>query len=395
MNSLPNSQISAMSDFIPRELLADVLVRLPVISLFRCRRVSKSWRDLIDSPCFTQLYLKRSPPNSKVIVALQRGGAFYAFDWVHEWDGGSHYRASNPKKLENHLSDFLVGQVQIVGSSNGILCLWNITKDGHVLWNPWINKFSILPPLPVDCKNGGSYCVGAAFGSDHSNDDYKVVKWFKLASYMSWELDDASFDGYEDSSFDGYEFCVYSLKLNSWRRIKDAMPHEMPQAHDCTFVNGALYFLVQEKMKFGYHDNFIVAFDLGSEEFRRISTVPHSPRFKEVYEYHHLCSLNGRLACISTYTERLFGELWVMVDDGAKRSWTLFACINIGLSGSDCRVMAVSERSKKMLLQVGKKLALYDIENRSIRDVIINDKPSCITSCTCVRGFVSPCSSLG
>ncbi|CAI9095193.1 OLC1v1031077C1 [Oldenlandia corymbosa var. corymbosa] len=393
--------------FIPDDLVALVLVRLPFDALFRCRSVSKSWRDLIDAPNFTQLYLNSSPlDNTKqhIIACPPSGRTFYAFQWVHELEGSSQYKAINPKKFENPFPDFFSGQVQIVGSSNGILCLWNKSSDSLLLWNPWINKFSSLPGLPVDCTEAGSYCVGAAFGIDPKNDDYKVVKWYEFEDVY------------------GYEFCVYSLKLNSWRRIKDGLPYdEVIEPHSsCTFVNGVLYFVVKydESESDDDYDNyddpddddydsnedevyFIVGFDLGSEEFRYVCSVPVSPRYKDQYDYHHLLSLNGRLQCFSSYMNRggLMGQIWERrkKDDRDKMTWDLVSFVSFYSRGSDfrdSRILAVEEKYR-ILLQVGEKLVLHDFDKRSIGEVIINDKEAgSITSCTCVQGFVNPCSFL-
>ncbi|CAI9098834.1 OLC1v1035554C1 [Oldenlandia corymbosa var. corymbosa] len=138
----------------------------------------------------------------------------------------------------------------------------------------------------------------------------------------------------------------------------------------------------------------VVAFDLGSEEFREIASLPGHEWYR--YEFQRLCYLNGRISCISSYTSvgRLVGELRVKEDYGVESSWTKLASIDInGLSGLNFRPLAFSEKSGKMLLQIGwKKLAVYDVETKSIKDVSINDERTCVTSCACVGGLVSPCS---
>ncbi|CAI9098833.1 OLC1v1035553C1 [Oldenlandia corymbosa var. corymbosa] len=223
-----------MSDYIPHHLLDDLLVRLPIDSLIRARCVSKSWRDLIDTPSFTQLHLQKSNLGTKNsrIIAL-KGTTIYTFDWVREQggDGDGNYKAVNVKKLRDLPFDNQVGRVEIAGTAT----------DELVLWNPRINKLSLLPPpLPVDSDGDERCWTEVAFGYDHINDDYKVVKWHKLGNSISSLFD--------ESSCDGYEMLVYSLKLNSWRRITDAIPFELPKTHDCVFANGALHWLVHKQM---------------------------------------------------------------------------------------------------------------------------------------------------
>ena len=48
---------------IPRDIITDVLSRVPVKSLLRFRCVSKPWCSLIDSPHFVKTHLNRSVDN--------------------------------------------------------------------------------------------------------------------------------------------------------------------------------------------------------------------------------------------------------------------------------------------------------------------------------------------
>ncbi|XP_050211316.1 F-box/kelch-repeat protein At3g06240-like [Mercurialis annua] len=87
--------------------------------------------------------------------------------------------------------------VRIVGSCNGLVCLFDEIKDSLILWNPAIGEF-ITPSLRKICTV--SYDI-LGFGFDRKNNDYKVVrivfpfahktysaiaKIFQLSSY-SWK----------------------------------------------------------------------------------------------------------------------------------------------------------------------------------------------------------------
>ncbi|KAG5548844.1 hypothetical protein RHGRI_014261 [Rhododendron griersonianum] len=46
---------------LPNDIMSDILSRLPLKSLFRCKRVCKVWRNIILEPNFAELHLSRSP----------------------------------------------------------------------------------------------------------------------------------------------------------------------------------------------------------------------------------------------------------------------------------------------------------------------------------------------
>ncbi|KAI8569204.1 hypothetical protein RHMOL_Rhmol02G0260900 [Rhododendron molle] len=52
--------VATISD-VPNPIVCDILSRLPLNSIFTCKRVSKAWRDLILDPHFERLHLSRSP----------------------------------------------------------------------------------------------------------------------------------------------------------------------------------------------------------------------------------------------------------------------------------------------------------------------------------------------
>jgi hypothetical protein len=54
----------AMSDYLPDEVVVDILHRLPVKSLIRFRCVCKSWNSLIQTPAFIDSHLNQSIENN-------------------------------------------------------------------------------------------------------------------------------------------------------------------------------------------------------------------------------------------------------------------------------------------------------------------------------------------
>ena len=138
---------------LPEDASMEILSRLPVKFLARCKRISKSWYALITNPSFITKHLKtsRNP---------HRGAAIFM-----------HVRRMKPLRLHTLSNETLrvsgvvdprkmfqyeVGGLSMFGPCNGILCFSaTLRKDRHwhnynrtLLWNPTTRESKILPPTP-------------------------------------------------------------------------------------------------------------------------------------------------------------------------------------------------------------------------------------------------------
>ncbi|XP_059450700.1 F-box protein CPR1-like [Corylus avellana] len=164
---------------LPEDLSMEILSRLPVKSLMRCKCISKSWYALITNPSFITMHLTSHNPNRRAAI-LRRGG------------GLEHLRLSTLSNETLEVSGnvdlsqlFLdeVSKVSIFGPCNGILCfsgtLWK-NRDGHcdygrlVLWNPATRESKLLPPFPR--QSDLYFFSNLGFGFDPKTNDYKVVR---------------------------------------------------------------------------------------------------------------------------------------------------------------------------------------------------------------------------
>ncbi|KAM7497594.1 hypothetical protein LguiA_022008 [Lonicera macranthoides] len=142
-------------DYIPPELLIDILTRLPVKTLLQYTRVSKSWHSLITSPSFITTHLNN-----------QRN-----------------LNNQTPFLLFWHCTEVEANQdPRIVGTCDGLVCL--SSSDIVALWNPSLRKSLILPKpsiqshglIPRDIRS----CIG--FGIHPVTNDYKIVRLTYLRS---------------------------------------------------------------------------------------------------------------------------------------------------------------------------------------------------------------------
>ncbi|CAN1844469.1 F-box protein CPR1 [Linum perenne] len=152
-----------MSDYIPTEILTNILERITgVEDLVRCRRVSKRWLSIIDSPDFIQRHLHRSSQfpltaNSKLGLFVQIGQSCVL------------YRPENTPRRR------YLGSVNLIGTCNGLICFQVNSEPKPQILNPstgerrYFNTFSSrqIGSDPLLNKYG--------FGYDQLSDDYKLV----------------------------------------------------------------------------------------------------------------------------------------------------------------------------------------------------------------------------
>lgn len=85
-------------EYLPQEISLDIFSRLPVGSLFHCRRVSCAWHGLVQHPSLLSLHsaLHDSHTNPSLIFLSTK---LYYFELVHIHDAGDELKLS--ENIEN------------------------------------------------------------------------------------------------------------------------------------------------------------------------------------------------------------------------------------------------------------------------------------------------------
>ncbi|XP_058775721.1 F-box/kelch-repeat protein At3g23880-like [Vicia villosa] len=153
---------------LPEELIIEILLRLPVRSLHQFKCISKLWKTLISDPQFVKRHLQISTANPS--LTHQR----LYFSQLKKPDKIVYY----PLKplFENLLppvsfSSIMEKQYSIIGSYNGLLCLYNVYERCVMLRNPSIMfESKKSPPVSLDWT-----IQHHGFGYDQVNNKYKVL----------------------------------------------------------------------------------------------------------------------------------------------------------------------------------------------------------------------------
>ncbi|XVE78907.1 hypothetical protein DITRI_Ditri14bG0015600 [Diplodiscus trichospermus] len=335
------------------DIISDILCRLCVEDLLRFRCVSKPWCSLIDGPDFIKLHLSRSlKTNTNLSLVLR-----YCYLFSVNFDS-----LKRAQKLKHPLDENDKGEgTEILGSCNGLLALFN-GEEEIALWNPSTRKSLMLPVTEIEFPPWCFICqfIVYGLGYDPISDDYKLVRMVQ-------------FYGKDADSFDS-EVKVYSLKTNSWRRIKDFPFYLKYKRGYGVLANNALHWVVSKKPE-SDTKSFVVALDLGTEEYRVVDLPDCLDK-----EFHmNVKALGGCLCMVANYWEFHVVDIWIMKEYGVKESWTKLLTVKQPEVISDFEFvfpLAYSKNGDKVLLnQDDIKFVWYDLKSKRVKNVRIRGAP--------------------
>ncbi|KEH37755.1 putative F-box domain-containing protein [Medicago truncatula] len=312
------------SPVLPDDVIFQILLRLPVRSLLKLKRVCKSWKTLISDPCFAKCHLQSLTMNPSIshqhlfsskrlllnhdhIVSLPVESLFENlsqptksvsfrmkrfFRNLLSSNNGSFKDSLKPTKAVEFDLDH---SFTIFGSCNGLLCLFDRDHGCFRLWNPLIRLISKKSPT-LGCYE---YTTYGGFGYDHVSDKYKVLVGFNIFT-----------NGIRKSMTKIYTFGENSLKTIPNFPFPDIW-------WDGKFVSGTLNW-VMLKMGVSSSQNAIISFDLEKENYKELLLPEHDGINVSIPT---LCVSDNRLyVCFDENKTHL--ALWLMKTYGVAESWT-------------------------------------------------------------------------
>ncbi|XP_026450698.1 F-box/kelch-repeat protein At3g06240-like [Papaver somniferum] len=293
--------------FLPDEIITNILSRLTAKDIARLRYVCKLWYTLCSNPSFVQLHLNHATENNNFSLMIEGSKGLYSVDnYCDSLSSTPCYEASRvdyPFKSSKYA-------VSILGSANGLLCI-NPAENVICIWNPSTQESKILPSEVSGNLNTDALCSFSAptygFGYDRGTVDYKLVKVVRFLTCKHG---------------DGYNVSVYSLKSNSWKSIVNTLSYRRFSTLPGVFVNGALHWIATTRRSTAS----IVSFDIRDEIF---AEVPLPPRLDHDGNAVSVGVLGG---CLSMLSDNCFLDrigVWVMKDYQVKESWTKLYSISV------------------------------------------------------------------
>ncbi|KAL2337361.1 hypothetical protein Fmac_011807 [Flemingia macrophylla] len=291
------------TELMPRELITEILLKLPVKSLSRFKCVCKSWLSIISDPEFTTLHFGLAATHTeRLVLFVPRTREARSIDFNLPFHDDSACITLNleflpPKPFE----------IQICGSCRGFVLL-NSCQSLWV-WNPSTSAHKKLSSSPI-VLTGMFFIFLYGFGYDPSTDDYIVAQ--------------ASCDLYGLIRVE-----LFSLRDNAWKEMEGVHLSKINNGNDRrngTFLNdsNAIHWLT---FRYDVLEHFILAFDLIKRKF---SEVPLPVGFKENCDF-NFCDFGvlGEFLSLCAGGYNCAAEIWVMKEYKVQASWTKIIVVPI------------------------------------------------------------------
>lgn len=336
---------------LPKLIIYNILLRLPVKTLLQLKSVSKSWLSLISSRDFVKTHYSKSNNDPEfthhhLIVTYRK--LLHNCEpedlGLYEFKGLSLYSLLNepePATTEviRHEDIDTKFMDQVVGCCKGLICLLTYYREDLILWNPSTGESRTLPKREL--PNFDSRFSYYGFCYDEFNDDFKVFCIIGLR--------------YSNK----HEFSVYSSKTDCWRRIGDfSFPRsQVYKPRKGVFVNEAMYW------DFGL-DNPIFSLDIRTETIRKVM----QPRNGDVCR--RTLGIFGKNLSFSTFGNTHF-DLWVMKTCGADNSWSkLFTIPYTDTITKYSRIEPIDICvNGDIIMMLDKHIQLYNSKDNTLKDL--------------------------
>ncbi|KAE8021744.1 hypothetical protein FH972_007609 [Carpinus fangiana] len=349
---------------LPEDLSMEILSRLPVKSLMRCKCVSKSWYALVTNPSFITKHLKISHNLNRGAAILRLGGGLDQLSLSTL--SNETLEVSGDVDLSQWFQDE-VSMVSMFGPCNGILCLsvyLRKKRDGHsdfesrlVLWNPATRESKTLPPIhrQLDMPDLTSIF---GFGFDSKTNDYKVVRIMNFR----------------------YRHCkvqVFHLSTNSWR-VLDSSPDPSYFIHPprfSSYLNGVYYWWARVHDYSYMGRRLLLSFDMSNEVFQEVLPPPSEGRNcidQDIAVINETVTLI--LPCNFDIELKVWIEIWMLNECGVERTWTKILTIRQIPVFWD--LIQLREDGLVVLIDEDQCLVLYDPRTQEARNLQIYEARS-------------------
>ncbi|XP_062162393.1 F-box/kelch-repeat protein At3g23880-like [Alnus glutinosa] len=369
-----------MANKLPEDLVIQILVWLPVVSLLRFKSVCKSWYALITNQNFiTQHLLHNKNSNTQLLLkTCDKTTEDYVVSTIsYETLQVSRTHALPPECLGiDKISIF------VTGSCNGLVCLHDYRS---VIWNPATKETKVVPKSNLPRIVPAGYLTridGMSFGFDVKTNDYKIISFVSI--YDPWC---ESYDPYNRGVIHQKE--VYSLRADSWRKV-DGPPCFLSTCHigSGTYINGMTSWLAYENdCKL-----FVLSFDMSNEVFLK-TPLPDTYREggEELFVLNELIVITIPMTIDEQYFELIY-DIWVLLEIGVKDSWTKLFTIgpfieinDIGWPGP----LGFWKNDIMLIVKSDGQLALYDPSSKQLTNLQIHGDIMCFQLVTYMETLVS------
>lgn len=292
---------------LPRDIILDILSRLPISSLVQFSYVCRAWRKLAQDHNLVDLPNSHKAAHNNNSLCLIFHCDYPIRNHLYFLDFPSEYHSSENVTVKRIHTPFCSSMPEFVmiGSCNGLLCLSDFLYNNSLyIYNPFTRDHIELPKS-IQYPNQE---VVYGFGFHSQTKEYKVLK---IIYYRKGNRGQPVRHRYTVPPSDVQ---ILTLGSSTWRSLGKVY-HYLVQCSEQVLVNGRLHWLTLPRRY--YRGRGLVSFDLADEKFREVQK-PVDDGLRR--SYYHLVVLRGCLAAVFFCSHGKL-EIWIMKEYGVEESW--------------------------------------------------------------------------
>ncbi|CAA7039260.1 unnamed protein product [Microthlaspi erraticum] len=298
---------------LPKDVVEEIFLRLPVKALIRLKSLSKQWRSTINSLSFKERHLKiaeRTRVDHPKVIIISEENPLTGIPGVFRQDTDISFRTFCVES-SSHLSFVLINFPQgffhwsfVSENCDGLFCIHSPYSPSIYVINPAIRWLRQLPPArfqilmqnfypnPQDMKHTDSVFHLAFVKAS----DYKLV----------WLYNSDKYNVDSSSPNEGVTKCeVFDFRANAWRYLACTPSYRIFHDQKPAYANGSLYWFTEPykaRIK-------IVAFDIKTERFRLLPKI--IPAIAASDPHHiDMCALDNRLCMSKREKDTMIQDIW-------------------------------------------------------------------------------------
>ncbi|KAF7137692.1 hypothetical protein RHSIM_Rhsim07G0063800 [Rhododendron simsii] len=304
---------------LPSPISVDILARLSVKRIMICKRVCKTWRDLISSPDFDKFHFARGEafPLVRSLDPSRVSRTLYLVE-PPEHCSGYDTMCGRPlkMKLDTKLKIPLHNKelvIKSVGDAN-----MNPRSKGGIKLRAQDHELNVVHSCNGFLLLSEPFKYGAVVGETNPV-MYEVIR---TCGHLA-----------RKGTYSGSVTEIHILGTGSWKRIGNAPSTLLHKVGSPTYLNGSLHWLCREDII----STCIMSFDLNNEKFQSLSPPPFTPSTSSP-PWNLGVTLGELRGCLCIYDGSGFEQpkVWVMKEYGVQGSWSKEFCLSTQTVGGRC-----------------------------------------------------------